>query len=134
MSNFSHYTLQQSVYQRLSTDSTLLAMMSAVYDRPPQGSAFPYITLGEAAITDFSTKTSTGTEQILTLHIWSRGGGRKESALIMERVYALLHQASLSVTGQALVLMRFLSSEILLENDGCTYHGIMRFRAVLESI
>ena len=133
MSNFSHYTLQQAIYQYLNADSILLGMAVAVYDRPVQGSAFPYITIGEAAITDWSTKTTTGTEQILSLHIWSRNGGRKECATIMERVYALLHQSSLSVTGQTLVQIRFFSSEISLSDDGCTYQGMMRFRALLEA-
>ena len=134
MTNFSYYTLQQSVYQLLSGDSTLLTMVSAVYDRPPQGSAYPYITIGESTISDWSTKTTTGTEQIVTLHVWSRNGGRKEAALIMERVYNLLHQANMSVTGQTLVQIRFVSGDILLENDGYTYQGIMRFRAFLESL
>ena len=133
MTNFSYYTLQQSVYQLLSGDSTLLSMVSAVYDRPPQGSAYPYVTIGESTISDWSTKTTTGTEQILTLHVWSRNGCRKEAALIMERVYNLLHQASMSVTGQTLVQIRFVSGDILLENDGYTYQGIIRFRAFLES-
>ena len=51
----------------------------------------------------------------------------------MERLHALLHQASLSVTGQALVLMRFTGSAITLENDGWTYHGTMQFRALLQA-
>ena len=117
MTNFSYYTLQQSVYQLLSGDSTLLSMVSAVYDRPPQGSAYPYVTIGESTISDWS----------------SRNGCRKEAALIMERVYNLLHQASMSVTGQTLVQIRFVSGDILLENDGYTYQGIIRFRAFLES-
>jgi len=133
MSNFSHYTLQEAIYGLLSGDSTLSSLVTAVYDRPPQDSAYPYITLGESTINDWSTKTSNGTEQLLTLHIWSRNGGRKESALIMQRVYQLLHQASLSVTGQALVQIRFVTSDITLESDGYTYQGIMRFRAFLES-
>lgn len=133
MTHFSHYPLQQAVYELLSGDSTLLTLVEAVYDRPPEGSAYPYVTLGESKIVDWSTKTTVGTEQHLKLHIWSRNGGRKEIAIIMERIYVLLHQASMSVTGHTLVLMRFVSSEIILENDGYTYQGAMVFRALLES-
>ncbi len=133
MANFSHYSLQHAVYQQLSADSQLLTLVNAVYDRPPQGSAFPYITIGESKISDWSTKTTTGTEQVFAVHAWSRNGGRKEAATIMERVYMLLHQAGLTVTGQVLVSLRFVSSEIMLENDGFTYHGVMEFRALLQS-
>jgi hypothetical protein len=133
MSNFSHYSFQQAVYQLLSSDSTLLALVDAVYDRPPQGSPFPYITLGDMAISDWSTKTSTGTEILLTIYIWSRSGGRKETADISDRVYRLLHQASVSVSGQALVQIRYLSSDIQLDDDGITYQGMMRFRSLLEA-
>ena len=133
MSNFSYFTLQKAIYQTLSGDSTLLAMVNAVYDRPPQGSPYPYITIGESTVSDWSSKTTAGTEEIVKLHIWSRNGGRKETASIMERVYQLLHQASLTVTGQTLILIRFMSSDITLENDGFTYQGIIQFKALLES-
>lgn len=133
MSNFSHYSFQQAVYQVLTGDSTLSALIDAVYDRAPQGSPFPYITLGEMDISDWSTKTSTGTEILLNIHIWSRSGGRKETADISDRVYRLLHQASLSVSGQVLVQIRYLSSDIHLEDDGITYQGVMRFRSLLEA-
>jgi hypothetical protein len=110
-----------------------MAMVEGVYDRPAQGSLFPYITLGDSSGSDYSTKNTTGTEQIVTLQIWSREGGRKEAATIMELIYQLLHQGSLSVTGQILSMIRFVASEISVENDGWTYKGVMRFRALLQS-
>jgi len=131
---FSHHPLQKTLYQILTGDSTLLAMISGVFDRPIQGTPTPYITLGEASIHDWSSKTTEGAEHQVRIHIWSREGGRKEAAAIMQRVHSLLHQASPTVEGHALVLMRFISSEIGLENDGFTYHGIMQFRALLEAI
>jgi len=133
MSNFSHYALQQSIYQTLMGDTTLMGMLTGVFDRPPQGTAYPYITLGESTITDWSSKTTNGTQQIVMLHIWSREGGRTETATVMNRVYQLLHQANLTVTGQTLVLIRFASSHIGLEDDGWTYQGVMQFKALLQS-
>jgi len=133
MANFSHYPLQKSIYQTLTGDTELMALLTGVFDRPPQGTAFPYVTLGESIGSDWSTKTTTGTEQLVTLHIWSREGGRKEAATIMERLHTLLHQADLSVDGQDLVSIQFASSGITLETDGYTYQGIMRFQALLEA-
>jgi len=134
MSTFSHLPLQKAIYQTLTNDATLMALVVGVFDRPPQGTAFPYITLGESAGSDWSTKTTTGMEQNVTLHVWSREGGRAEAASIMERIHTLLHQAPLSVTGQTLVSIRFSASNILLENDGWTYQGVMTFQAFLQAV
>ena len=133
MTTFSHLPLQQAIYQALTSDSALMSMLTGVFDRPPQGTAFPYVTIGEITGSDWSTKTTSGMQQDITLRIWSREGGRAEAANIMTRLHTLLHQAPLNVTGQALVLIRFASSSIALENDGWTYQGVMKFQAFLEA-
>lgn len=133
MAIFSHLPLQQEIYQALTGDSTLMTLVTGVYDRVPQDSAYPYVVIGDMAGNDWSSKTTTGMEYLITLHVWSREGGRKETALIMERLHTLLHQSNLTITGQSLVLMQFLSSSLSLENDGWTYHGILRLRALLET-
>ena len=133
MAKFSHYPLQSSIYNALVGNSALMALITGVYDRPPQGTPYPYVTLGEMSGIDWSTKTTTGMEYSITLHTWSRQGGRKEAATIMESLHTILHQASLTVTGQTLVMIRFAASEIRMEDDGATYHGIMKFNAFLEA-
>lgn len=133
MSGFSHLPLQQSIYETLTGDTVIMNLVAGIFDRPPQGGEFPYVSIGESAITDRSTKTTDGTEQMVMLHVWSREGGRTQAATIMERIYALLHQADLTVTGQTCILIRFVSSKLMLENDGFTYHGTMQFRALLEA-
>jgi hypothetical protein len=133
MAVFSQHPLQKAIYQTLSGDATLMGLVTGVYDRPPQGSAFPYITLGESEGRDWSTKTTSGMEQIVSQHVWSREGGRKQASLIMERIHTLLHDAGLSVEGQTLISLRFSASSLNLENDGWTYHGILRFRAFMAT-
>lgn len=130
---FNHYPLQKTIYQTLTGNGTLMALINGVFDRPPQGTPMPYITIGESHSQDWSSKTTSGVEHLLTIHVWSREGGRKEAALIMESIHTLLHQANLTVEGHSLVLIRYISSDITLENDGYTYHGNIRFRALLEA-
>lgn len=132
MGSFSHYPLQKAVFQALSADTGLLSQITGVFDRPPQNQAYPYVMIGESSISDWSTKTTSGTEQVISLHIWSREGGRKQNEIIMEKVHSLLHDAAMTVDGNTLVLIKFVSSSIAIENDGWTYHGIMRFRALLQ--
>ena len=49
----------------------------------------------------------------------------------MARIYALLHESNLSVTGASLVNLRFEFSDVIKENDGLTMHGLQRFRAIV---
>lgn len=124
--------LQQAIYLALGGDSLLSSLVAGVYDRPAQTTAYPYITVGETLCHDWSTKTSTGTECQLTLDIWSREGGRKETASIAQQVHSLLHDAALPLSGYSLVSLRMVASRIELEKDGWTYHGILTFRAFIE--
>ncbi|MDE3061210.1 MAG: DUF3168 domain-containing protein [Pseudomonadota bacterium] len=133
MANFSHLPLQEAVYTALTGDSTLMALITGVYDRPPEGTVFPYVTLGESVGADWSNAGTVGMEHVFSVRVWSRQGGRKEAATIMERLHTLLHEANLTVTGQTLVMMKFSASQITLENDGWTYQGIMKFQTYLQA-
>jgi len=133
MGSFSHWPFQQAVYQALTGDASLMALVSNVYDRVPENAVFPYVTIGDAVGRDWSTTTSAGMEYRLALQLFSRGGGRKQAAGIMERLYAVLHDATLTVTGQTLVLLRYESSAIRLEDDGVTHRGVFVLRALIES-
>lgn len=132
MTVFSQFPLQKAIYERLHGDSLLMAMVSGVYDRPVQGTAFPYITFGTFEAQDWSSMTNAGMAFGVTLEIWSREGGHKQAAVIMERLHSLLHDVNLSVEGQTLVDLRFVGSNITLEDDGSTYRGLVRLRALLH--
>ncbi len=110
-----------------------MGVISGVFDHTPQNTVFPYITFGEVISRDWSNAAQGGAEQLVSLQIWSREGGRKQAISIMEKVYDLLHQASLEVESQTLVLMRFVTSKITLGNDGFTYQGTMQFRALMRA-
>ncbi|MBV8938964.1 MAG: DUF3168 domain-containing protein [Alphaproteobacteria bacterium] len=133
MPAFSELPLQQAVFQTLSNDATLSGMVSGVYDFVPQAVSYPYVTLGEAAAHDWSTGTLAGVDYLLAFHVYSRSGGRTEALNIMARLYVLLHQASLAVSGQSLIALRFAGSRIQLQPDGATYQGVIQFHALVES-
>ena len=124
--------LQKIIYDTLSGDSTITTTYGAnVYDYIPDNSAFPYVKVGEETSVDNGTKTLQGNEHTLVIHTFSQYRGSKEVKNIMSRIYALLHESSLSVSGANLVNLRFEFSDVIKENDGLTTHGLQRFRAVV---
>jgi len=124
--------LQKSIFDTLSGDSTITSTYGAnVYDYIPDNTSFPYVKLGEETSVDNGTKTLQGNEHTLVIHTFSQYRGSKEVKNIMSRIYALLHESSLSVSGASLVNLRFEFSDVIKENDGLTTHGIQRFRAVV---
>jgi hypothetical protein len=133
MSADATWPLQQAVYQALTGNVGLMAAISGVYDHVPADTAFPYMTIGETTVTDWSSKTFGGQVHDLTLHIWSRSRGRKETKEIMALVYDTLNGAALTVEGQELVDLRFDFAQTLLDADGLTFHGIQRYRAVTRA-
>ena len=123
--------LQKSIFNALDGDSTLQNLVTDVYDFVPENTAFPYVKVGEETSIDNGTKTLQGNEHTLVIHTFSRYRGSKEVKEIMSRIYTLLHESSLSVTGASLVNLRFEFSDVIKENDGFTSHGLQRFRAVV---
>jgi hypothetical protein len=134
MAEVASWALQRAVYQALagSSDLTTLLEGARVYDDAPQAAAFPFITLGQSVIRDWSTGTEDGAEHSLTLHVWSRGGGKKQTLEIVEAIKDVLHDQPLLLADHHLINLRHEFSEARLDPDGDTFHGIVRYRAVTE--
>jgi|TARA_R100000455_G_C6255632_1_gene111542 hypothetical protein len=127
------FELQKAIFSTLSGAS--LTDVSAgsvnVYDDVPEGAPYPYVVIGEETAINSGTKDKDAVEHTLTLHVWSRYRGRKEIKLLMEQVYTTLHDSDITVSGASLVNLRQEFQTTLMENDGITRHGVIRFRAVV---
>jgi hypothetical protein len=134
MAEVASWSLQRGIYQALAGSSDLTALLGGarIYDDAPQGAAFPFITLGQSVVRDWSTGTEDGAEHDLTLHVWSRAGGKKQVQEIIEAIRAALHDQPLMLADHHLINLRHEFSEARLDPDGDTFHGIVRYRAVTE--
>lgn len=128
--------LRAAVHGALSADGPLLALLGGpkVYDAPPKTADFPFVALGEAVVADWSTATERGTEHQLTLHAFTRSGGRAEAYAVAAAVQEALHDAPLILIGHRLANLRATTAEVLREADGRTFHALVRFRAVTEPL
>lgn len=128
--------LRAAIHDALNADAALVNLLGGpkVYDEPPRAAAFPYVTLGETRIGDFSAGSEPGQEHQMMLHGWSRQGGHHEAHRIAGALLAALDDAPLTLSGHRLVNFRFATADIRREADGRTYHALVRFRAVTEPV
>ncbi len=126
--------LQKAIFSALSADADLVTLLGSVriFDQAPANVAFPYITFGRTSFYDWSTGTESGTEQLFTLHVWSKAKSKKETLDIMELARARLDDASLPLEGHHLVNIRLEFAEARHDDDLSVHHGLLRFRAVTE--
>lgn len=127
-------TLQQAIYAALSASQDLINILGDVkiFDHLPEDTAFPYVTLGPAIMSDWSTGSDLGREHLLQVHVWSRDTASSQSQLISEAIISVLHDVELSLVDNVLINLRFSRSDMLRDSDGKTHHCILRFRAVTE--
>jgi len=117
--------LQKALFEALKGDA-------ALFDHAPASVAFPYITFGRTSVYDWSTCTESGTEQLFTLHVWSKARGKAETLAIMEIVRRRLGGGALALDGHHLVNLTFEFAEARFDEDLSVYHGLLRYRAVME--
>lgn len=130
------WPVQAAIYGVLAGATALTAQLaeggSSVFDHVPQGSAFPYIVLGESAAEPLETQAGGGYDTTLDIHTYSRALGMKEAKAVMAAISDCLHGQDFAVTGQRLVFCRLISQS--LRQDSETRHGVQRFRIITEPV
>lgn len=107
----------------------------SVYDDFPENASMPYIVTGELEGRDWSDKFQPGQEVFATIHIWSDYPGKKEVAEIMNGVLQALTSEPISLGIEFNAICEGLDmSEIIIDIDGVTRHGILRFRYLIEEV
>jgi|TARA_R100000278_G_scaffold117416_1_gene97385 hypothetical protein len=126
------FPLQQAIFSTLNGNTTGLSGASvSVFDNADESTPYPYVIIGEETTANNGTKTLDGIEHTQTIHVWSQYRGLREIKEIMQSVYSNLHNTDITVSGASLVNIRQEFSTTLVENDGITRHGVMRFRVVV---
>lgn len=110
----------------------LLGDPARVYDDPPPDVLFPYVTLGRVESRPADSSGGEATEHAITLHAWSRYGGRAEALDVIATLRTALHNAPLAVEGRRLILLFAQFADVFRSGDGRTTHGVLRLRAVTE--
>lgn len=125
MSSLGLMEVQRALYTKLSGDGVLMGMVTGIYDNVPQKTAFPYVVIGDGNYATIPAEGANLSECRLQLDVWSEVGGRKTVLAIMNRLVALLHLGTLTLTGYQLVLLRCLQSDTTLDEQGTYVHGTL---------
>ena len=106
-----------------------------VYDENPQSAKFPYVVMGEMRAKRWCDKLEDGAEVYSTIHVWSRYGGRKEADEMADRILQALSSSPISVPPSFEVALDKLDAyDLLVDLDGKTRHGILRFKYLIEEL
>ena len=122
------FDLQSAIFSLLSGDSTLDSLVgnNKIFDTvAPQDTAYPYVLIGTEIATDIGTKSLDGKLYNVDIDVWSQYRGQKEIKEVMERIYNLMNNVTISVSGADSVMSYVNSATTLVEADGITRHAII---------
>jgi Protein of unknown function (DUF3168) len=128
--------LQKAIFSRLTGDAALVAQLGGakIFDHPAVTAKLPYVTLGQTASYDWSTASESGREHLMTVHVWSRAGGRIEAHEIMEKIRLRLDGLTQDLLTHRLVLLMLEFEDVRFDVSEDGYHGMLRYRALTEAV
>lgn len=128
--------ISKALHALLSADETVQAVLGTtprLYDNPPEDPIFPYLTYGPMRSEDISADGAVIKAHTLTLHIWSRYGGRAQVMEVLAAVTGALQSGELALQGVNLVRAQISYTDIFRAPDGLTLHGLIRFSLTTDT-
>jgi hypothetical protein len=125
--------LEKAILAELGGDAALVAALGGtriVGQASSASTAFPYVGFGRTSVYDWSTGTEKDTEQLFTVHVWSKAKGEAETVGIMEIARSRLADRVLALDSRQSVEVKLEFAEARYDEDLAVHHGLLRFRAV----
>lgn len=104
--------VQHALFTKLTGDALVMDRVEQVYDTVPQGSPMPYLLIDQIEQEHVAAVGETLWRVGVIVEVWTAPHGRKTAMAVLERLQALLHHGTLSVSG-------FNLREMRMENAGC---------------
>ena len=129
MSLFNDYF--KAVYVALDATTGLTGIIS---ESLSNADPFPKIWIEDGGADDWSNKDDNGLEAFLNLHVGSQKEGTKEIRGLMDKCHGALHNVDLVLANGQSVLCQFVRHDVVIDSDGITRHGIMRFKLLVSEV
>ena len=126
----------EAVRVALAADASVRAIFGAsprVYDEPPPEPIYPYATLGEASSSPRDSAGEAALEHVLSVHVYTRYGGRPEALDGVAAIRACLHDQALSMVGRRVVYLFVVFADVFRVNERTT-HAVLRLKALTEPL
>jgi hypothetical protein len=122
------HPLQIALYERLTGDATLTALVSGVFDYVPETRPYPFVHIGELLSTPDNAHGTFGRQVVATVHVWTQAQGNASGQAIADRIVTLLDHRGLDVEGHRVVSVRHEFDQALRDPDPTIRHHVLRFR------
>ena len=129
MSLFNDYF--KAVYVALDATTGLTGIIS---ESLSNADPFPKIWIEDGGADDWSNKDDNGLEAFVNLHVGSQKEGTKEIRGLMDKCHGALHNVDLVLANGQSVLCQFVRHDVVIDSDGITRHGIMRFKLLVSEV
>lgn len=131
MSSLALMEVQHALYTKLSGDGVLMGMISGIHDVTPQKTTFPYLVIGDGRMQALPADGLNLSEMLLQLDVWTAANGRKTALTILNRLFALLHLGTLTLSGFQQVVLRCELADTALAEQGEYVHASLSVRATV---
>lgn len=124
--------LQVGIYELLSGDAALDALITGVFDSVPEDTEPPYVTIGEMLATPDGAHGSHGRQTSCVIHTWTRAASHRPGNMIGARIAALLSRQDEAldphVADHKVWMVEHEFSQTLVDPEPGIRHRVDRFR------
>lgn len=122
------WVIQEKIFAALND-----VVSCPVYNMTPQKTPFPYVTIGQATNSVNDTDTTVNQNSVFSIHAWSQDTySDKEVKQIQGEVFDALYLIQFLDDDYSFTKNTFLSSQIFIDSDGITRHGIQDFNLTIQ--
>lgn len=126
------WPLQSAIYQRLSSDAVVSALVKGVFDAVEENQPYPYVVIGEPTTLPFDSKNTFGDEISLNIHVWSDYAGKKQTYDIMSACQNALAYY-FDIPGFDVLRVERRGMQVFDDIDPRIKHGVARMRYTIKN-
>lgn len=124
--------VQSAMVTALQAHPALANTLTGVYDGPPPQAVFPYISVTDGVVSDWSTKTETGREIRVAVKLWDDGEAATRVHDLIGHIEDAIDALPRDLSGWRVVSLVFLRSLIARDPQG-PWAGLVEYRVRLLS-
>jgi hypothetical protein len=125
--------LQAALYTCLHGDGVLTGMVTGIYDNVPENARYPLVVIGDGFQQSLAADAAIGDDCQLTIYSYSKKSGRKETLMILDRIYGLLHYNTLTLSSGQTFQMHIDRVQTQAQPDADMVLGELRVRALVSA-